>query len=199
MSTILINDESFINKVNKTVSNLPNYLFKQLKEFVKTDIDIDKIEKTERKLNVIEKVKNLYNKGIKNVNDILSRIYPKKEGVISSLLIIVVFLIVLALVLLSLKYLFKIIDKYGFKGIVLALLLTIPLGFGAVFTYKMGKIGSYYVEYKITGYNKHVVVTEDENGEKHVAVYGDEDRAATVTATKKGHFDRDGDNAYKTE
>jgi hypothetical protein len=92
----LINDEIIVNKVMRVVNSLPNRFKNILKEFFSQKrIDVDKFYKIEKKFNVFEKVKNLYDKGVRNINEIIDRIFPKNESFLVGLLAIAIVAFVL--------------------------------------------------------------------------------------------------------
>jgi hypothetical protein len=77
----LINNESAMKWINKTLNSLPERFRKKLINFVnKPTIDITQLEKVEKRYNILQKVKYLYDKGVKNFKDIIDKIIPKNEA-----------------------------------------------------------------------------------------------------------------------
>jgi hypothetical protein len=83
----ILANESLMNKLQSFYNSLPSKLKRSLKDYFNGKVDLNLLYKYEKKFNIFEKVKNLYNKGIKNVNDIIDRIFPKNEEIAIGLFI----------------------------------------------------------------------------------------------------------------
>lgn len=83
----LIKDKSVMNKIQNILNAVPN----NIKEFLKKDrIDVSKLIRIEKRFNIFKRVFSLYEKGIRNVKDIINKIIPKNESfTLIGLLIIV--------------------------------------------------------------------------------------------------------------
>jgi hypothetical protein len=93
----LLNDDVFMRKSMNFINSLPNKFKNILKEFFsQKKIDVDKLYKIEKRFNIFNKVKNLYDKGIRDINEIIDRIFPKNE---SSFLVVLFAIIIMAFVI----------------------------------------------------------------------------------------------------
>jgi hypothetical protein len=108
-----INNEMIVNKVMRVVNSLPNKLKNSLKEFFSHRIDVDKIYKIEKKFNIFNKVKDLYDKGLRNINDIINRILPKNESFLEVIAIIVALIIILLVIFLGIWGAIKIAEWFS--------------------------------------------------------------------------------------
>jgi hypothetical protein len=164
VNDILSKDEVY-EKIDDIIRSLPTRIKSKLGEyFSDRTIDIDQIEKIEKRFNVFQRVKDLYNKGIKSASDIFSKIYPKREGLIYGIAMVVFILIIIVLTFISLAYIFDLPRRKGVKGMIFAFLLIIPFMLGEIAAWPLARYSSAMIEYKINGESEHVKLQEDKNG-----------------------------------
>jgi len=164
----LVNNDKFVNAVNNILNNLPSNIKDKLEKFLSNKVDIDKIYKIEKKLNIVEKVKNLYDKGVTNIKDIFNRISPKNEGIFTISMVIFT-IIFLTLAAISIGLIIKLSDQ-SFLSFVLALFLVVVLGLGLTVARTGSVIASASIEYVINGESEHLKIYENEDGERSVLI-----------------------------
>lgn len=119
-----LNNSKFVSIIQNFYSKLNPFFKKRIQNYLSSDtINLDEIKQKIEKFNIFNKIKRLFNKGIKNPNEIIDEIEGKNEE-FGFIILSIAIILALASIL---------IGKYGFKNeegsyICLAIILMIFAG-----------------------------------------------------------------------
>lgn len=133
----IINNKKLIKGIYSTYKSLPKKFQNIIKNYVLSDrIDIGSLMKVEKKYNIFNRVKKLYDKGIKDINKIINIIFPKNEGfVLVSTLLTICLIITTVLIIFGILWGFNYLASnekpiwmliiYGFVALIISISIII--------------------------------------------------------------------------